>query len=193
MRTFPVEDDLVEMVWAKAKPAPFEQLSFSDALRRVLRYDSPQAPSASSGPPSELKIAADSRRAFTSQAKPQIDANELLAEMAAKPSARSSKRGRAPKADLRELVRLGSLKGGQELTFVDFRGDTHPNGKAKVAGDDLLFADGRRYSMSALAGTLLKQLGYVGDSVRGPEHWRTSDGRKVRELWEEALSRRGSR
>lgn len=195
MRTFPVEDDLVEMIWARAKPTPFEQLSFSDALRRVLRDEPPQPKGLAATPvtSSESKIAADSGRPFLSRAAPTIDADALLAELTAMPGARDSKKARAPKADLRELVRLGLLKEGQELTFVDFRGDTHPKGKAKVAGDDLLFLDGKRYSMSALAGTLLKQQGYVGESVRGPEHWRTSDGRKIRELWEEALARRGSR
>ncbi len=36
MQHFPIDDDLVQMVWRLAKPQPFEQLTFSDALRRVL-------------------------------------------------------------------------------------------------------------------------------------------------------------
>lgn len=191
MRTFPVEDDLVEMIWARAKPAPFEQLSFSDALRRVLQNGMEQQRAlkvASSAP----NITADTGRPLLSHAKPEIDADAMLAELAAMPSDGNVRRARAPKADLRELVRLGYLKDGQELTFVDFRGDTHSRGRAKVVGNELLFLDGNRYSMSALAGVLLKQKGYVGEDVRGPEHWRTSDGKKIRELWDEALTRRRS-
>jgi hypothetical protein len=36
MKSFTVEDDLVEMVWKRANPKPFENLSFSEALRRIL-------------------------------------------------------------------------------------------------------------------------------------------------------------
>ena len=36
MDKFYVDDDLVELVWQLAKPKPFENLSFSAALRRVL-------------------------------------------------------------------------------------------------------------------------------------------------------------
>jgi len=36
MKTFEVEDDLIELVWKLAKPEPFESLSFSAALRKVL-------------------------------------------------------------------------------------------------------------------------------------------------------------
>lgn len=34
---FFVDDDLVEKVWVLAQPKPFENLSFNDALRRVLK------------------------------------------------------------------------------------------------------------------------------------------------------------
>jgi len=43
MQSFEVEDDLVELVWKLANPKPFESLTFSAALRRVL------SPSASTG------------------------------------------------------------------------------------------------------------------------------------------------
>lgn len=190
MRSFPVEEDVVALVWAKAKPAPFEQLSFSDALRRILA-DAHSAVKPVAQPPANLtaKLAADSGRALEPRTR-HPTADEMLAELGQNPTDSPDRRGRAPKADLRELVRLGYLKDGQDLTFVDFRGKTHPKGKAKVSGDDLLFADGRRYSMSALAGLLLKQHGYVGESVRGPEHWMNSEGTKVRELWETALLKR---
>ncbi len=36
MKHFEVDDDLAALVWERAKPEPFENLSFSAALRRVL-------------------------------------------------------------------------------------------------------------------------------------------------------------
>lgn len=36
MKNFPVDDDLVALVWQRANPQPFENLSFSEALRRAL-------------------------------------------------------------------------------------------------------------------------------------------------------------
>jgi hypothetical protein len=36
---FPVDDDLAALVWKLAKPKPFENLSFSAALRRVLQNE----------------------------------------------------------------------------------------------------------------------------------------------------------
>jgi hypothetical protein len=43
MRTFEVDDDLSLLVWQLAKPKPFENLSFSAALRRVLQGAVPSA------------------------------------------------------------------------------------------------------------------------------------------------------
>ncbi|SOZ49320.1 hypothetical protein CBM2615_A120149 [Cupriavidus taiwanensis] len=59
MRTFPIADDLVELVWRLAKPEPFEKLDFNDALRRVLAELKPKA------------------------VKPAVDVEKLLAELAA--------------------------------------------------------------------------------------------------------------
>ena len=39
---FDVDDDLVAFVWQLAKPKPFEQLTFSQALRRVLAGSEPE-------------------------------------------------------------------------------------------------------------------------------------------------------
>lgn len=36
MKQFNIDDDLVALVWQRANPQPFENLSFSEALRRVL-------------------------------------------------------------------------------------------------------------------------------------------------------------
>jgi hypothetical protein len=166
MRSFPVDDDLVAMIWEKARPQPFEHLSFSDALRRVLSTSAAPLPQA--------------------QAAPEIDADALLAELAAMPT---PARSRAPKADLRELVRLGILNEGQELIFFDYKGHPQPKHKAKVVGADLSYK-GARHSMSALSSLLLKQDGYIAEAVRGPDHWGTVEGKRVRELWEGVLEQR---
>lgn len=39
---FDVDDDLVDLIWQLAKPKPFEQLTFSQALRRVLAGPAPE-------------------------------------------------------------------------------------------------------------------------------------------------------
>lgn len=163
MRTFEVDDDLVELVWARANPRPFEQLSFSDALRQVL------------GAPS-----------LSPRAPVNKSAEDLLRELDELPTRRPRKR--APKTDLRTLVGLGKLRDGEELVLVDYRRQARRDFTATVSGGDLLYK-GRRYSMSALAEQLLKKAGYASDSVRGPEHWSTSTGKLVAELWQEALAR----
>lgn len=178
MRTFPVDDDVVALVWEQARPAPFEQLSFSEALRRVLTGKKQDVPAQAEPLP---------------KAKTRVPtAAELLAEIEALPSSGSEPRGRAPKADLRELVRLGILKEGQELIFVDYKGHPQPKHKATVVGADLAYQR-VRYSMSALSSLLLKQEGYIADSVRGPDHWATSAGKRIRELWENVLRQRGEK
>jgi hypothetical protein len=166
MRKFPVDDDLVTMIWEMAKPQPFEDLTFSDALRRV------------------LSVADDSLTA--AKAAPSTDTNALLANLAAMPP---HARTRAPKADLRELVRLGILKDGQELIFFDYKGHPQSKHRAKVAGADLTYK-GTRHSMSGLSSLLLKQDGYIAEAVRGPDHWGTVEGKRIRELWEDVLAQR---
>lgn len=194
MRTFPVDDDVLELVWSKAKPAPFEQLTFSDALRRILQQQPTSTLPPLLGPSAHFPvIAADSGRPLELRQQGRQSAAEDLVRGERSGGNPSLQRGRAPKADLRELARLGLLRDGQEVHFVDFRGLRHANCKATIAGDDLLYSDGHRYSMSALAGTLLKQLGFIGDSVRGPDHWETAEGKRIRNLWEAVLLRRGKK
>jgi hypothetical protein len=177
MPSFPIDDDVVELVQAKANPAPFE--SFSNALRRILISASPD-PAAMQPSIGTVVLVADPDRDLSrgdsERAEPPIAANSSV-------RASGPQRSRARKADLKELVRKGLLKEGQELVFVDFRGQHHPDQRAKIAGGDLLF-EGQRGSMSSLASRLLKKMGYVADSVRGPDHWATPQGQKVRTLWE---------
>ena len=179
MRTFPVDDDVVALVWETAKPAPFEHLSFSDALRRVLARRPSEAPTC-------LAIGEDRRHI---EAVGPQSAEDMLAELEAMPATQSTRRSRAPKTDLGELVRLGLLKEGEELTFVDYKGHAQPLLKATVTGSDLIFGK-VRYSMSALASLLLKKEGYIAESVRGPDHWSNKEGKRIRALWDLALEQR---
>ena len=63
MTNFPVDDDLLSMVWERAKPKPFENLTFSQALRRVL-------------------TATNEKISSPQQALPQPTATELIAAVA---------------------------------------------------------------------------------------------------------------
>lgn len=68
MQTFEVDDDLSALVWQLAKPKPFENLSFSAALRRVLQG----ASTSTLGPPAEDPIDAIPRgSAATVRAEPK--------------------------------------------------------------------------------------------------------------------------
>ena len=68
MKTFEVDDDLSALVWQLAKPRPFENLTFSAALRRVLQG----AATSVSAPPAEDPIDAILRVSVaTSRAEPK--------------------------------------------------------------------------------------------------------------------------
>lgn len=96
------------------------------------------------------------------------------------------KRGKAPKANLRDLVRVGSLSEGQVLYLHDYRGTKVSGVQAHIRGNDLE-CKGQIKSMSALACDYMKTQGYDNDSYRGPEHWFTAQGRSVKDLWDEYL------
>jgi len=179
MQQFPVEDDVVVVVWQRANPKPFESLTFSAALRRVLgigeagtsaagargaSHSSASAASAADNPPDDLDA-------------------PLVGATAVRP------RAKAPKANLKELVRAGLLRDGQELVLVDYQSNKHQQFKARIAGGMLHFK-GQHYSMSDLARDLLKKIGYQSDSVRGPTHWATVSGASVRDLWQQLREKR---
>ena len=92
MKTFLVDDDLVALVWELADPRPFENLSFSDALRRLL-------------PKAQSKVASGKGARNPSVA-------ELLAELDALPEAelknhatgKLKQRSRAPSPDPKDWV-----------------------------------------------------------------------------------------
>lgn len=98
------------------------------------------------------------------------------------------KRGKARKANLRDLVRAGSLADGQVLFMHDYQGNRVDGVQAKVRGKDLEY-EGSIYSMSALTREHMKRQGYESDSYRGPQFWYTAQGTSVKNLWDEYLSR----
>jgi len=100
-----------------------------------------------------------------------------------------AKLARKPKASLGRMIRAGLIANGQKLILHDYQGRPVPNAIAYVGGDGI-FASLERtrlYSMSDLAQELLKKQGYESDSVRGPSHWYTEDGRSITQIWEEYL------
>ena len=173
MPTFFVDDDVVALVSERAMPKHYE--SFSDALRRALETTALVKPAAMREAPRRLP-----------------SGDELFAELEQFSASEAAQRKRAPKADLRELVAIGLLSEGQELFFVDYRGQRHGDAKATVSESDLAYK-GKLHSMSRLAGQLLQKAGFTGKSVRGPEHWATADGKLVRDLWQIALRRKAAK
>jgi hypothetical protein len=97
-----------------------------------------------------------------------------------------TQRGKAPKTNLRDLVRVGSLKEGQALFLHDYQGNKIDGVQALIRGNDLEYK-GRTYSMSALTRDFMKSKGYDSESYRGPQFWFTAQGRSVKDLWDEYL------
>jgi len=170
VQSFTVDDDLVALIWERAKPKPFEPMTFSDALRRVLDVHD--------GKPSQAPMPSAERL-------PSRD--ELLEELMGASS--DGGRQRAPKADLRVLVKQGVLTEGQELFLLDYQGNRVPNGKATVSGSGLKYK-GKAYSMSPLATRLLQEAGFKSTSNSGARHWARADGTSVWHLWLEILKNR---
>ena len=95
-----------------------------------------------------------------------------------------------PKANLGALVAHGVVTIGQKLYLHDHQGRRVLGAEAFVGGHGIFSGPDRKRlcSMSDLAQELLKKEGYQSDSVRGPSHWYTEDGRSITELWGEYLN-----
>lgn len=115
-------------------------------------------------------------------AEEDADLEQLLQD------SRGSTRTKAPKASLRMLVQHGLLQNGERLFLVDYRGNRVPQQEATVSGAGLLHK-GQHYSMSDLSQALLRKQGFVSRSVRGPMHWKNSNGETVAELWQRLLAK----
>ena len=175
MRRFDVDDDLVLLVSKLAGAELLDGLSFNDGLRRVLMANGAEALERTPKP----------------VPKPSPGKGLLVEQRHSSATEGSDSRHRLPKADLRELVRLGRLTEGQELFLIDYQGDRISDGKfdvkATIAGPKLKYK-GEVDSMSAFAGRLLQQLaGWKTSSFSGPRHWATADGTSVWNLWLEVL------
>ena len=110
----------------------------------------------------------------------ELDA--LLAENLAAVSSRS----KAPKADLEVLVKNGFLRNGQKLYLVDYQGNRVQKLSVVISGGDVIY-NSQRYSMSNLAQELLASVGFKSNSVRGPAHWVTDDGKSIKDIWQQYL------
>jgi hypothetical protein len=175
MQQFPVDDEVVEAVWKRAHPRPFENLTFNSALRRVLDLDA--SPKGHDASPSS----GDMSNPDETEPRDELE-KSLDKALAARP------RSKAPKTNLRELVLAGLLSNGEELFLVDYHGVRVQQFKATISGAFLQFK-GQHYSMSDLARDLLKRIGFRSDSVRGPAHWVNAKEVSVKDLWQQLLDR----
>jgi hypothetical protein len=87
--------------------------------------------------------------------------------------------------NLKALIREGVIAEGQQLFFRNGEKKL-PKYTATISGKNLIW-NGKRYSMSALAGMALETIGRKGDAVRGPLFWFTEDEKSVHDLWENFL------
>jgi hypothetical protein len=113
-----------------------------------------------------------------------ITGGELNALPAHATTQTASRRSKAPKADLRVLVKRGLLRAGQTLFLIDYKGRRVPDIRADVVGGYLSFK-GEQLTMSYLAQRELASVGFESGAVRGPAHWATEDGKTITELWQQ--------
>jgi hypothetical protein len=117
---------------------------------------------------------------------PKSAAREVLPADGPKVKMGAKKRA---KANLGVLIASGVLHNGQKLFLHDYQGKRITGAEASVAGHGIYSeARQRLFSMSDLAQELLKEAGYQSDSVRGPSHWYTAEGKSITNLWDEYLA-----
>lgn len=165
MHTIQIDSDVFAVLQKSAQP-------FIDTpnstLRRLLGVDHMPPVTESATPPSH-------------------DTFEQLLQESMQRAERS--RTKAPKADLKHLVKLGFIKEGEQLFLVNYQNTVVPDQVATVVGS-LLNYKGKEYSMSRLAQVLLQKVGYRSNDVRGPSHWATAEGITVTSLWEKHLEQK---
>jgi len=134
-----------------------------------------------------LGIGSTAAATRTEKSSPTVDAE--LEELLAESLAAARNRSKAPKADLEVLIQSALLRNGQKLYLVDYQGNkVQKLSPAVISGGDVIF-NNQRYSMSSLAQELLAKVGFKSNSVRGPAHWVTEDGKSIKELWQQYLDR----
>ncbi len=102
----------------------------------------------------------------------------------------------AVKVRLQELVDNGLLKDGQTLYFFNTRIFKDEQAQVVAQANKLKYkSDGKFYSSSILAKTLLVKHGYAHHQwgVQGPKYWKTEDGKLLHDLNEQIRIKRGDR
>lgn len=103
---------------------------------------------------------------------------------------------KAGRVTFQELVEAGLIKNGQTLCFYNTRLFKDEQAQIITTSNKLKYKnDGRIYSTSELAKTLLKKHGFKRDerSVAGPKYWKTEDGKLLNDVNEQLRGRRGDR
>ncbi len=165
MNAIEIDDEVFDFLEKSARP--FLEVTPNLVLRRLLGL-----PAASPSP--DLPISSGSN----------VRATPFIVDSTA-----HLRRKKAPKANLKEIVRAGLIQDGQTLQLVDYQGNRIDQYEAVVAGGMLKF-NGEHFTMSNLAKELLKQVGYESDNVRGPAHWANAEGVTIKEIWETILRSR---
>lgn len=165
MKTIDIDDDVYEFLAKNARP--FLDTDPNSVLRRLLGF--------SAGEPTR------------SQPSEPIQAEHPSPDMV--DTINAVRRSKAPKANLRELLRLGKLRDGERLYLVDYHGHRVGQFSASISNGWLSY-EGEHYTMSDLAQSLLKKVGFKSDSVRGPAHWANAQGVTIKDMWDEVIKLR---
>lgn len=172
METIEIDTDVFAHLKKNARP--FDEPTPNSVLRRLLGINGSTAQSRKESPTASNVVGFD---AHAAESRPATTA-----------------RTKAPKAQLRGLVKKGFLQNGQTLYLIDYKGNrVKEKGNrvkeisASISGNSLIYS-GQSYSMSKLAQQLLQgEADFGSDSVRGPAHWITNDGETVKDLWRKYL------
>lgn len=103
---------------------------------------------------------------------------------------------KSAKVTFGELIDAGLLRDGQILYFYHTKPFNQEQAQVVASSNQLRYEeDGHMYSKSELARKLLIKHGFKRDelSVRGPNYWRTSDGKLLVDLEEQVRMSRGDR
>ena len=95
---------------------------------------------------------------------------------------------KGPKTDLVELIKVGKVRNGEKVAFINHDGRVGKNYEAQISENGLLYK-GKWYSMSGLVAKILEEerCGIPSKAYRGPFYWRTQNGKSIHRLWEEHL------
>ena len=113
-------------------------------------------------------------------------ASNVLDDLLAESFAATNSRAKAPKANLEILVKKRFLKNGQKVYLIDYQSNRVQNIFALISDSGLSY-NNQQYSMSKLAQELLTNVGFKSNSVRGPAHWETEEGKLIQDLWQQHL------